>query len=421
MTPVNNYNSQCNMNDIRAGMTGHKNLEVTAQSLLLFGNGDGGGGPTPPMLEKLRRARAVGKQHDAGGQLPLVKMGGSFEEFYETVRKETLNGTRLPNWRGELYFELHRATYTSHGSIKKGNRKSEILMREAEYAATMASLADPNYEYPKGRIDAAWEDLLLCQFHDVLPGSGIGLIYEDAEEKYAGIQKSIMKVLDEAYAILYRSSKEISAGAPARGNGTIFAINNIPNYPRQEVVAIPLVAHGEVKSCSAQISKDGETGYVLIDATKNGGSMIGMPKGLYADVPRVSVAQEGAETFVMTNSSVRMTVKEGRIVSLVDVVLEKELIPEGMSGGMVIMEDHPNNWDAWDVDSFHLEKQTHLKFGSMSILEQGPLRATLGTTLNIGQSRMEVEISLDAIAASMKADARSMVRFNTVVYVPFCL
>lgn len=68
------------------------------QALLLFGNGDGGGGPTPPMLEKLRRARTVGKQADAGGQLPLVKMGGSFEQFFDSVREETVNATRLPNW-----------------------------------------------------------------------------------------------------------------------------------------------------------------------------------------------------------------------------------------------------------------------------------------------------------------------------------
>ena len=89
---------RCDLSEIRRGTTGHKNLEVTAQALLLFGNGDGGGGPTPPMLEKLRRARTVGKQRDAGGQLPLVKMGGTFEGFYDSVREETANGTRLPNW-----------------------------------------------------------------------------------------------------------------------------------------------------------------------------------------------------------------------------------------------------------------------------------------------------------------------------------
>ena len=128
----------------------HPKAHLTAdQAILLHGNGDGGGGTTPPMLEKLRRTRAVGKRHDAGGQIPLVKMGGSFEEFYDSVRKETDNGAKLPNWRGELYAEFHRATYTSHGSIKKGNRKGENLLREAEYAATMASLVDSGFYYPK--------------------------------------------------------------------------------------------------------------------------------------------------------------------------------------------------------------------------------------------------------------------------------
>jgi len=60
------------------------------------------------MMEKLRRARAVGKRNDIGGQLPLVKMGGSFSEFYDSVRQETNNGNKLPNWRGELYGEFHR-------------------------------------------------------------------------------------------------------------------------------------------------------------------------------------------------------------------------------------------------------------------------------------------------------------------------
>lgn len=104
------------MDDIHNGLVGHKNKEVTckfrrrlhfrnlesltvkAQSLLLFGNGDGGGGPTPPMLEKLRRARAVGLTAESGGHLPLVRMGGSMDEFFESVWEETHQGRRLPNW-----------------------------------------------------------------------------------------------------------------------------------------------------------------------------------------------------------------------------------------------------------------------------------------------------------------------------------
>lgn len=106
--------------------------------------------------------------------------------------------------------------------------------------------------------------------------------------KYAAIQKSITRVLEEAYSVLYRNSKAISADDFKSAAGTIFAINNIPDYPRQEVIAVPVKAHGGIKSCSAQISKDGQTGFVLVDATRNGEPMIGIPKGLYADVPRVS-------------------------------------------------------------------------------------------------------------------------------------
>ena len=70
---------------------------------------------------------------------------------------------------------------------------------------------------------------------------------------------------------------------------------------------------------------------------------------------------------------------------------------------------------AWDVDQFHLEKQTHLKFGQVRILEEGPLRATLGTTVQLGQTRMDIEISMDAIPASLKVDARSLIRFRAVM------
>ncbi len=120
MTPVNNYNSQCDISEIRRGQTGHKNLEVTNHSLLLFGNGDGGGGPTPPMLEKLRRARAVATSDNIGkGDIPLVKMGSNFDAFFDHVRGETNGGTMLPNWHGELYFELHRGVSGSPTFVRE--------------------------------------------------------------------------------------------------------------------------------------------------------------------------------------------------------------------------------------------------------------------------------------------------------------
>ncbi|TYJ52493.1 hypothetical protein B9479_006887 [Cryptococcus floricola] len=410
MTPVDNYNSQCNIDDIRKGVTGHKNLDVTSQALLLFGNGDGGGGPTPPMLEKLRRARSVAQRPDAGGQLPLVKMGGSFSDFFDSVRDETKGGVRLPYWRGELYFELHRGTYTSHASIKKGNRKSEILMREAEYAATMATLADPDYKYPKDRFDAAWEDLLLCQFHDVLPGSGIAMIYQDAEKKYAALHASISSILEEALSVLYPKTKLV--GKDEKAVGQVFAVNTTPGMARREVVKVELGKGVKgLKEATAQVAESGDAGWVLMSTGED--KSLAMPQGVFVS-PRVEI-QEKDDVFVMSNDNLSLKIQDGRITSVYDKALDKELIPQGQSGGLVIMEDHPNAWDAWDVDEFHLEKQTHLKFGSLRIKEQGPLRGVISTALQVGKSRIDLEIIVDAVPASAREGARSMIRFDAVV------
>lgn len=159
------------------------------------------------MLENLRRCRAVADQ--SPGELPKVTMGQSVELFFEDILKKTDGGKTLPTWNGgelrwpsrrrrndtelifrfdssqELYLELHRGTATSHGSIKRGNRKSEILLREIEYAATLASVWGPTkskYEFPKDQLDPLWQGVLLNQFHDVLPGSAIGMVYEEAEK-----------------------------------------------------------------------------------------------------------------------------------------------------------------------------------------------------------------------------------------------
>jgi alpha-mannosidase len=130
----------------------------------MFGNGDGGGGPSAVMLERLRRTRATGLHSDRSGeQLPLVKTGFSLSEFFEHTRKQTDNGKSLPAWYvcvcslgitlltsrvGELYLERHRAVQTSQARTKRNFRISEHLIREAEYISTLASI-QTEYSYPK--------------------------------------------------------------------------------------------------------------------------------------------------------------------------------------------------------------------------------------------------------------------------------
>ncbi|KAF8077573.1 hypothetical protein FPV67DRAFT_1662392 [Lyophyllum atratum] len=114
-----------------------------------------------------------------------------------------------PDWHGELYLEFHRGTYASRGSIKKGNRHSDILLRDVEHVATLASLYKlhkKDYVYPKQAIDDSWEKVFFKQFHDVLPGSAIGMVYDDAEKLYAEVRKDGESLLEEAFGVLFQAA-----------------------------------------------------------------------------------------------------------------------------------------------------------------------------------------------------------------------
>ncbi|CAL1697504.1 unnamed protein product [Somion occarium] len=397
MTPV------ATVGDVHKGITNHKNLESSDISLLVFGNGDGGGGPLAKMLDNLRRTRAASNE---SRELPPVDMGHSVEDFFDTVLKDSNAGDKLPNWKGELYLEFHRGTYTSHGSIKKGNRKSEILLGDVEHIATLASLYkfhNSDYVYPKSTIDDCWEKVLLNQ---LLPGSAIGMVYKDAEILYSEVRKDGKRLIEEAFKALFPTSAQSGPGSIIAYNSTFF--------PRRDVVKIPLKGSASrLRSQVVQASKDGSCGYALLDGT-NGGH-ISHCTGLFADCMPVSAFTNGTDHFVLRNSSVQLTISDGRISSLIDVELGRELIPKGQTGGLVIFDDRPNYWDAWDVEIHHLETAEPLKFANVSVVAEGPLRASLKAETTYGNSRISVTISLDAIAATVKKNSRSFFVFDAEV------
>lgn len=178
MAPSETYTAEANFGDVRRSVTQHKSLDQDATSLLVFGKGDGGGGPTWQHMEKLRRCRGMS---DKVGLLPRVHMGDSVEDFFDRLEKRANDGLDFVTWYGELYFELHRGTYTTQANNKRNNRKSEIMLRDIELLATLASIQG-DYKYPKERIDFMWEAVLLCQFHDCLPGSSIEMCYDDSDK-----------------------------------------------------------------------------------------------------------------------------------------------------------------------------------------------------------------------------------------------
>src|SRR5206468_4322617 len=135
-----------------------KDHESSGTSLLVFGFGDGGGGPTRAMVERLSRMR------DLQG-LPHVRTATS-DEFFSLLEAET---SSRPTVVGELYFEYHRGVYTSQAFVKRGNRVCEQLLHDVEFVTTARG------DDARGALDPLWKLLLLQQFHDILPGSSIGL------------------------------------------------------------------------------------------------------------------------------------------------------------------------------------------------------------------------------------------------------
>src|SRR5829696_1022425 len=198
MPPADTYNAEVSIAELRASAARFKDHDRTAGSLLVFGHGDGGGGPTAEMLEMARRAG------DLQG-VPRVQLAPT-SEFFDRLAEDLGDGTREGGGpprpiQGELYFEYHRGTYTSQARTKRGNRAGERLLGEAEAAAALAHRLG-RAEYPAGELRALWETLLLNQFHDILPGSSIREVHEDAERDLAHVAARATQLRDAAVAAL---------------------------------------------------------------------------------------------------------------------------------------------------------------------------------------------------------------------------
>lgn len=372
MAPSETYTAEAHFGDVKRSVTSHKSLDQDKTSLLVFGKGDGGGGPTWGMLEKLRRCRGVS---DTIGLLPRVKMGQSVDDFFSKLEDKIKNGLELVTWWGELYFELHRGTYTSQANNKLHNRKQEIMLHDIEYLATLASLKSKSYKYPKKEIDEMWENVLLCQFHDCLPGSSIEMCYDDSDELYAHNYKLGQKVKEEALSVLGLSEK-------IKPKAELAAVNTLP-WSRTELVKVP------------QAQEDSQqSNYTLV----SGGP--GVAKTHAASVLQSEATIEETEkgVFVLTNKHFEVEVERGCITSLIDLRADRQVITKGgKANQLVIFDDKPLYWQAWDVEVYHLDSRKELESSASEISEQGPYRVSVTTKTQVSEkSWVRTTISLDA-------------------------
>jgi len=183
MPPEGEYNSMSTPWTIKKIERNYADKCVSDQAMLLFGIGDGGGGPTELHMEVLKR------EQNLSGLLPVKY--GTAQDFFDRLAKDQ---DKYATFNGELYFEMHQGTYTTQGRNKWYNRKMEKLLREAEFAAVATGTA-----YPQKELERIWKEVLLYQFHDILPGSSIDRVYDESLARYAVLYAETKQLIQNAY------------------------------------------------------------------------------------------------------------------------------------------------------------------------------------------------------------------------------
>jgi alpha-mannosidase len=376
--PADTYIASCEPKEIAESVRKFKDHGRSDRSLYLYGYGDGGGGPTERHIEFLRRAR------QAPG-LPMIESKRKAADFYRDAIAESRD---LCTWVGELYFELHRGTYTSQAANKKANRECEFLLRDAEWLASFAP------DYPAAELEAAWKLVLLNQFHDIIPGSSVKEVYEDSAKDYAEVRETGARVIDAALRSLARRLDTAGMARPvALFQNTVLPTQAEIAWSGPETPG-SLVA-GDERAPVQVVEQFGERSLVFATpvAALGAVAVADLRDEPCPPTRRLKVSTKRLESDEL---AVRFD-SNGHIVSIqtLDDEPVEFVAPGKLANGFQIFDDHPLFWDAWDVDVFTLETgRDLLRADSVEVAERGPVRAAIEVVRSFGRSQIRQRISL---------------------------
>ncbi|GGD81560.1 alpha-mannosidase [Paenibacillus nasutitermitis] len=307
MPPEDTYNSPAAPRSIIKAEAEYLDKNISDNCLMLFGIGDGGGGPGEEHLERLSR------ESNLLGLSPVVQESSA--KFFEKLSE---GSERYQTWSGELYLEKHQGTLTSQGRNKWYNRKLEKALRELEFATVLTELGG-HHSAPSAELEEIWKEVLLYQFHDILPGSSIKRVYDESLERYALLLERVEKLIADAYGAVTAGI----SGTEASGASAIF--NSLP-WERDEWVKL-----------------DGKWARVTVPAmgyalTEAGGD------AYTADAGKLRTS---AEEYLVENDLIAVKIGEdGTIVSIWDKEHGREVVAEGQRANDLRI--YHDDGDAWD-------------------------------------------------------------------------
>jgi alpha-mannosidase len=363
----NTYNASLRPWDIKGTWDRYEQKEINNEVFMPFGWGDGGGGPTKEMIE------AYYGMEDLPG-MPKVKMK-SLEEFFAGL-DERLKNKNVPVWDGEMYLEYHRGTYTSQAFIKRANRKAEILFHELELLGALADILNNESLYEQKVINKAWEKILLNQFHDIIPGSSIKEVYEDAREDYKEINETGYALLNEA---VERINKNINV---IKDSIVVF---NTLSWNRNGIIELPwndklegksLIVNG--KALLSQIVGDNEDKKMIVAV--EGIPSLGYRAIELSEKQIYNYEKIAVKTNYLENRYYKIKLnQQGHIESLHDKINDREVLAEGQKGNVLqAFEDKPFNFDAWNIEIYYQQKMKEINNLIESVVEEsGPVRGVL--------------------------------------------
>ena len=388
----------------------------------LFGVGDHGGGPTRAMLDN-------GMHLSGGGMVYPKTFFGAAQGFFsdvegnlDTARSPVWNyktlaagdtqlpqphegEISLPTWDDELYFEYHRGVFTTQSRQKRNMRESEERALDAEKYSSLAwRMGQP---YPGEDLTEVWKKILFNQFHDLAAGSGIGVIYKDAQRDYDMVRRTTQEERSNALDTI---ASEVDTRS-AVGGVPVMIVNSLA-WNRTDLVKLDVQMPDAPKDGVSVLDSRGMALPVQVlssDATTNTFHLLVEAQ----DVPSlgyevVHVVPDHlavrtdlkARGLTLENDALRLTVdpKTGCITSLYDKRAKFESIAAGGCGNeLVAFKDTPKDYDAWNIDAGFDKVFTNLdKPESVQLIEKGPLRASIRVTHVWQNSKFVQDISLYA-------------------------
>ena len=394
-------------------------LKDEPEIMHLYGVGDHGGGPTREMLDEAQRLM----KPDA--VFPKLEFSTATEFFNDLDKK--LPEMKVPTWDDELYFQYHRGVFTTQAETKKRIRTTEELLLNAEKFASISTLYGK--EYPSDDFETAWRGLLFDDFHDIFPGSGIGVNYQDAKKNLANVGRI-------GHGILHGAIKEISARANTEGPGVPVVVFNSLSWPRKEVIETEAQLPGSAKEIAvvdaAGKSVDSEllkmdpathTAHflLLVDVPSMGFRTYFVHAAVKTDVPRNPV-KSSADSLENQFLRVKIDPHTGCMTSLFDKRTDTEALApsETDTGGptnsicgnlLQTFVDKPKQWDAWNIDADFEKVHWDLDTADeVKLVESGPMRAVIRIKQHFQNSTFVRDVTLTE--DSPRVDVRTQVEWH---------